>query len=347
MLKINEFDKRYWTRERVVDGLKRFYKTYKTAPSSQRIDEMTRDVYTGSHRTFPPKNAVFQHFATMYEAWVATGIAEAIPKCSDCKTTLDRPRIQFCDPCRSKRASSRSRTFWRKKHLKYQYTDEFDQEIRDLYNLQKRNPKRARIKEFAESKGVPRWVVSKRAVSLGILRPRWAEIAWSEKELELLRNYAHLGTTNIRKKMSQYGFKRTETAINLQLKRCDFRAESQLISGTQFGKLIGEDGHKISYWAEQGVLPFEWKGTTRTEKQGGDSRMFHLHDIYCFLVTQRNLYDLRKVNQDWLLIMLVDYAKEHRQELDERLTSFAVIIPAWSLTEWKRRRNSKLGTLAA
>lgn len=68
----------WWTRDRVVEGLRRFYRDHGTAPTStEHYAEMTKG--TGSDRTgvgnpYPSFYGVLKYFRTFREAWTAVGV---------------------------------------------------------------------------------------------------------------------------------------------------------------------------------------------------------------------------------------------------------------------------------
>lgn len=70
----------WWTRERVVAGLRRFYQDHHLAPTStEEWHHLTgrhghRDNARGGRRSFPSLYAVLRHFETFRQAWAAVGI---------------------------------------------------------------------------------------------------------------------------------------------------------------------------------------------------------------------------------------------------------------------------------
>ena len=70
----------WWTRERVVAGLRRFYQDHHVAPTStEQWHQITgrhgqRGGGHGGRRSYPSLYAVLRHFETFREAWAAAGI---------------------------------------------------------------------------------------------------------------------------------------------------------------------------------------------------------------------------------------------------------------------------------
>lgn len=66
----------YWTRERVVTGLLRFYRERGIAPTGyDQYHQMVKGKGQTSARRYPSSYAVMRHFATFREAWRAVGVA--------------------------------------------------------------------------------------------------------------------------------------------------------------------------------------------------------------------------------------------------------------------------------
>jgi hypothetical protein len=65
----------WWTRERVITGLLRFYRERKVAPTAfHKYHAMVKGSGSAEERRYPSAYAVFKHFATMRQAWKAAGV---------------------------------------------------------------------------------------------------------------------------------------------------------------------------------------------------------------------------------------------------------------------------------
>ncbi len=65
----------YWTKQRVLLGLKRLYRERKTAPiSTAAYREATRDIGKRQKRRYPSHYGVLRYWSTFREAWAAAGI---------------------------------------------------------------------------------------------------------------------------------------------------------------------------------------------------------------------------------------------------------------------------------
>lgn len=83
---------------------------------------------------------------------------------------------------------------------------------------------RGAITELAEKIKRPRWYVSRRARELGLKTPRFKEPAWSQAEIQLLHDTAHIHTRNAQQRFKREGFNRSETAIHVKRKRMGISA---------------------------------------------------------------------------------------------------------------------------
>ncbi len=64
----------YWTQERVVDGLRRFWRRFGLAPrSSSEMDRIGQPYVNGRRRAFPPKGQILRWFPTMIEVLGSDG----------------------------------------------------------------------------------------------------------------------------------------------------------------------------------------------------------------------------------------------------------------------------------
>lgn len=73
----------WWTRERVIEALRRFYREFKTAPTAtdewQRLTAGTAVSQHGVGNPYPSSYGVLKHFANFRAAWRAAGVKP--PRC--------------------------------------------------------------------------------------------------------------------------------------------------------------------------------------------------------------------------------------------------------------------------
>ena len=214
--------------------------------------------------------------------------------CETCPTTIYLKYGKYCDPCRAKVRCKR----------KYIFTDQIDQRIREIYRNHHDSKTRPGIRLLAKKVGIPHWALKKRARELGLARTK--EQPWSEPELEVLARYAWMSDERIRLKLKAVGYARTVTGINLKLKRMRFKEDESFYSGNGLARALGIDNHTVARWIRAGHLKAKYRGTERTEQQGGDIYLIHEKDIRRFILEHPTDIDLRKVDQLWFLDVITN-----------------------------------------
>jgi hypothetical protein len=67
--------RRWWTRARVIEGLRRWYRDYGTAPlSTEAWHALNKNSGMGPQRRYPSFFAILSHFASFREAWTTVGV---------------------------------------------------------------------------------------------------------------------------------------------------------------------------------------------------------------------------------------------------------------------------------
>lgn len=161
------------------------------------------------------------------------------------------------------------------------------------------------VQALARTVGRPRWWVSKRARSLGLVTPRFKEPPWSEAELEIIGNHAHRDPKSIQRRLKSAGYSRTETAIVVKLKREGAtREDPDHFTATGLSKLMGIDAKSVTRWIDKGWLKADRRGTDRVEAQGGDQWWIHRRNVRAFILGNASAVDIRKCDKFWLLELL-------------------------------------------
>lgn len=73
----------YWTKQRVDDGLRKYYADHGAAPGARRYDQVVAPLNAGkrlAERPYPDSPTVRKYYPTMHAAWTALGI-EPGPDC--------------------------------------------------------------------------------------------------------------------------------------------------------------------------------------------------------------------------------------------------------------------------
>lgn len=167
--------------------------------------------------------------------------------------------------------------------------------------------KRLDVARLAQSLNRPRWWVSKRAAALGLVAPRFKEPDWSAAELEIVHTGAHLQPAVLRRRLAKAGYRRTETAIIVKLKRIGAdRTDPNNTTAHALSRLMGVDGHTVTDWIAKGWLPAKPRGTDRVAAQGGDQWWISYAAVRTFIITHTTHVDIRKVDKFWFVELLAN-----------------------------------------
>jgi hypothetical protein len=208
--------------------------------------------------------------------------------------TVHLSNKKSCDSCRTTAQGRR----------KYNFTDQIDQRIREIYQNHPDAKTRPGIRLLAKKVGMPHWALKKRARELGLARTK--ERPWSEPELDILMRYAWISDERIRLKLKAAGYARTVTGIHLKLKRMRFKEDASFYSANGLARVLGIDNHTVARWIRTGHLKAKHRGTERTEQQGGDIYLIHEKDVRRFILEHPTAIDLRKVDQLWFLDVITN-----------------------------------------
>jgi len=185
---------------------------------------------------------------------------------------------------------------------KYEPSEQIDAAIRRYYETCEDRPIVGRMKAFAKTLSRPAWWVKKRAAAMGLAVPSDKSPRWTPDEVALLEQHARKAIPVIRRIFKAHGFKRTEAAIGLQLKRGDYDREStNHWTAHALAVLMGVDGHTITRWIDKEGLPAKRRGTNRVPEQGGDMYVIARPQLRQWIATHQRLVDLRKVDRFWFL----------------------------------------------
>jgi len=213
-----------------------------------------------------------------------------------------RPKEQgpprFCSRKCRKRSKNQTK---RIKPNKWPITADMHNTIRAAYQGDTGN---GQIRDLAIRLGVPRWKVTRYAISQGFTAKQKKEPDWSDRELFILQRNAHLTPAMIRRKLKKYGYHRTEVGIVLKRKRMRFLKNLNGHSASSVAQCFGVDIHTISGYIKNGWLKARKRGTDRTAAQGGDSWYIKEKDIREFIIDSVAVIDFRKIDKYWLVDLL-------------------------------------------
>jgi len=194
--------------------------------------------------------------------------------------------------------------------LKYVFTSQIDNRIREIYwkrGVNKRCHRIPGIKELARELHWPKWVINRRARILGLARPR--ESAWRDKEVSILERCAHLTNEGVLKKLAEAGFHRTATAIRFRTQYLRLRKNTPFYTASSLAECFGVDHHCITRWIHMGYLKAKPRRTLRTKQQGGDTLLIHEKEIRKFIIDHPTQFDMRKCDQLWLIDLLANKSR--------------------------------------
>jgi len=203
--------------------------------------------------------------------------------CRDCGNEIEARHAKYCDECR-----------WRHriKPAKYNWTPERDAWLRREWD----GNDRGRAAQIAKAFGWPQWVLSKRARTLGLTRPRYRK-EWSSNETAFLTE--HLGSRTtiwIARKLG-----RTETSVVLRAKRLHLsRKIDNGYSSRAVAEGFGIDSHAVLSWIRRG-----WLKASRGQMFGPhESWAIAPEAVRAFIKSHPTEFDIRKVDQVWFLDVL-------------------------------------------
>lgn len=162
-------------------------------------------------------------------------------------------------------------------------------------------PDKGAVQACADTVARPRWWVSKRAVALGLVAPRFKEPAWTDAELDIVAEAAHKSPATLRKMLARHGFVRSETAILVKLKRLSLdRSDPNHMNANQLAQVMGVDRKTVASWIARGWL----KATRRQATELDDFWQISRRDIAAFISDNVATVDLRKVDKFWFVDLL-------------------------------------------
>lgn len=217
--------------------------------------------------------------------------------CQDCgRSFLGTAPARYCKDCRWKHRGRRPK--------KYIWTPERDQLLRERYDSRLKG----RAAEIATALGWPAWVVKNRAGRLGLAHPGPKDRRdWTPKEESFLRN--HAGSRHVHWMAKRLG--RSETSVVLKLKRMQISRRWREGSTLRDLELcFGCDHHAIDRWIRAGWLHGRRRGTRRNGNGGrgngpADPWVFTDEHILAFVREHPTAFELRKVDQEWFLDLLL------------------------------------------
>lgn len=130
---------------------------------------------------------------------------------------------------------------------KYHHTDASDSAIREAYRKWRLYGNKKSIQAAADQLHWPKWVLTHRAIELGLSRAR--EQPWSAAEEEILETWGWMDLAHIRARLKKAGYERTATGIKVKMVRLKLRKSAfDGWSERALAEFLGVDEHKILVW---------------------------------------------------------------------------------------------------
>jgi hypothetical protein len=172
---------------------------------------------------------------------------------------------------------------------KYFFDESSDRLISEHYDSST-----ATIDLLSRRLGLPRWVIRRRAQTLGLARTK--EKPWSEKEVAYLEANLHTLSLAVMAKR----LRRSITAVSLKAKRLGIKKSDEGYTARSLAQAFGVDDHKVVRWVELGVL----KASRRNSQRPNDMYFISDQEVKRFVCTYPTEFDLRKVEQVWFIDLL-------------------------------------------
>jgi hypothetical protein len=158
---------------------------------------------------------------------------------------------------------------------------------------------------------MPQWAVNRRAVALGLARPK--DRPWSPDEEERLDKY--YWRTSVKALAKRLG--RSVTAIRLKAKRLGLRKHEEGYTACSLAQALGVDPHWVAARIQDGKLKAVHRKTERTPAQGGDSWLITEEAVVAFVREYPYEIDLRKVNGLWFMDLVSSWLKLSRSSRND------------------------------
>lgn len=190
-------------------------------------------------------------------------------------------------------------------------------------------------KRAAQMVGCSESAAHRRAMELGLVYTR-ERYRWTEPELKLVEENAHLALETIQKKLARLvsppGVKRTRAAIAGQIHSQRFRTNLDGMNRGPLAEALGISVSRLRSYQDAGLIAGQRLESLReacgyVEEIVDEHRhwFYQNDDIVRFLFTCHGQVDLKKVNQLWLMGLLEPYItlfqttpKDRLQEERER-----------------------------
>lgn len=165
---------------------------------------------------------------------------------------------------------------------------------------------RGQIKDLAKLIGIPRWKLTRLAISRGWAQKSIKSPPWTPEEDKALESLSRYCPEKISNKLKKLGFYRSLTAIEMRMRRLRTRQNLKGYSAYKLSECFGVNEKTILRVIKQGKLNAEKRGTARTEDQGGDAWFIRPKYIRQYVIDYIAEIDMRKIDRFWLVDILTN-----------------------------------------
>ena len=182
-----------------------------------------------------------------------------------------------------------------KKGTKFPITPRMHEQIRLAYQT---NTDKGAIRALAKRLGLPRWRVTRYAISQCWVMKRKKEPLWTDKEVAIMKKWAYLSPEGIRLKLKAAGYSRTATAIAIKRRTSKARSQISGESASSLAACMGVGKHVILRAIREGKIKAQ-SGCNRS----GRYQTYHIKqkDIRRYLIDYISEVDVRKVDKYWFV----------------------------------------------
>lgn len=190
----------------------------------------------------------------------------------------------------------------------------FDDVLRAFYQNGD-GKKRGECNAFADRHKLPRWWVTKRAMTLGLVMPHKKEPPWTKRETALMAKLPLHDVNKSAEIMREHGFTRSPTAIMVKAKRLNLsRRYRDTLSATAVSRILGVDGKTVTREILSGDLVAEKRETQRLAQQGGDPWSVTPQNLRRYILDHLERLDFRKVDKFALVQVVAGEALDQTKE---------------------------------
>lgn len=155
---------------------------------------------------------------------------------------------------------------------------------------------------LAQSINRPSWWVYRRAAALGLVYPRRCREPWAAQEDAILAAAPHLGTRTLQARLKSAGYKRSEIAIAVRLRRQKLSSvEPDTFTTGQLALLMGVSQSTVRGWIKREGLRASTRPDSTAETPIYRVRAQHLK---AWVATHAQLVDLRRVDRFMFIELL-------------------------------------------